>query len=239
MGLYVIMSIPFDKHTLINTVVRLPIDIDSELLRQEIETIPAALWGEIRSIVHSDVDAMFVKGYPPLQKKPDDEREILATLPYLRKTIYETIPSNGPGKCVIAKLKPNGIILMHRDGYVADPSIEDTYFYDYFSTTLRIHIPVTTNEKAVFFCHNQFFHLPANEVWTVNNLSDHGVINDHPTEERIHIIVDLHPNEKLLQLVKDGEQGKGWDDRDALARLMEDSTAPPVSPYAKGKTIPN
>jgi hypothetical protein len=183
------------------------------------------------------VDAVFVKGYPPIQRKPDEDRPVLESLPYLRHIIYELLTGT-PGKCVVAKMKPTARVLMHRDGYMAEPSKGDTYFYDYFSSTFRIHIPVVTNNKVLFFCHNAFFHMPAGEVWTVNNLSDHAVINDHPTEPRTHIIVDIHPDAATFELMKRSERMKGWMDRAALERLVADSQSPDISPYAKGKPLP-
>jgi hypothetical protein len=227
----------WDKHKIVGSCLRLPMQVDSDQLRSEIDSIRPELWGERRDDVHTQVDALFVKGYPPVQRKPDEDRPILESLPYLRHIIYEKLTGT-PGKCVIAKMKPMALVLMHRDGYMANPAVGDRYFHDYFSSTFRIHIPVVTNDKVLFFCHNAFFHMPAGEVWTVNNLSDHAVINDHPTEYRTHIIVDIHPNAATFELMKRSERVKGWMDHTALERLVVDSRSPDVSPYAKGKLLP-
>ena len=227
----------WDKHKIVGSCLRLPLKVDSHQLRSEINSIPEELWGERRASVHNHVDAIFVKGYPPLQRKPDDDRPILSSLPYLRHIIYELL-SGIPGKCVIAKMKPMGRVLMHRDGHVDDPLKDDCYFYDYFRNTFRIHIPVETNDKVSFFCHDAFFHIPAGEVWTVNNLSDHAVINDHPTEYRTHIIVDIHPSNETFNLMQRSERVIGWMDSNALDRLIIDSHSPDISPYAKGYKSP-
>ncbi len=227
----------WDKHQIVGSCLRLPLRFDCARLRGEIESIPAQLWGERRSDVHNQADAVFVKGYPPVQRKPDDDRPILKSLPYLRYIICEQL-TGSPAKCVIERIKPMARVLMHRDGFVADPSKEDCYFYDYFRSTFRVHIPVVTNDKILLFCHNAFFHMPAGEVWTLNNLSDHAVINDHPTEARTHIIVDIRPDEATFELMRRSERMKGRMDRAALQRLVVDSQSPEVSPYARGKPLP-
>jgi len=231
------MTILIDKNQIIGACRRLPLQIDTNKLLEEIRSIPAALWGEQRANVHEQVSAVFVKGYPPVQRKPDDDRPVLNTLPYLRKVIYEMLPGE-PGKCVVADLKPKGRVLMHRDGYLEDPKTQDRYFYDYFHSTLRFHIPITTNDQVAFFCHDGFYRMRVGEVWTINNTSDHAVINGHPTESRIHIIVDIHPNADMYALLEQSESGTGWMDKDALQLLMSDSNAPAVSPYAQGKPLP-
>ena len=227
----------WDKHQIVGSCLRLPLRFDCARLRGEIESIPAQLWGERRSDVHNLADAVFVKGYPPVQRKPDDDRPILKSLSYLRYIIYEQL-TGSPAKCVIERIKPMARVLMHRDGFVADPSKEDCYFYDYFRSTFRVHIPVVTNDKVALFCHNAFFHMLAGEVWTLNNLSDHAVINDHPTEARTHVIVDIRPNEATFQLMRRSERMKGRMDHAALQRLVVDSQSPDISPYARGKSLP-
>lgn len=230
--------LPFDKHALVGTCLRLPLQVDTARLFAEIQSIPRELWGERRANVHdASAEAVFVKGYAPVHRKPDDERPVLGRLPYLRSVIYQLIPGT-PGKCVVASVKPGSVVLMHRDGHMDDPSRGDRYFYDYFSTTLRIHIPVVTNDKAWIFCNGEFFHIPVGEVWTINNLSDHAAINDHPTSVRTHVIVDIHPNRETLELVGRSVRVPGRKDRAALTRLMQTSESPSVSPYARGKPLP-
>ena len=225
----------WDKHQIVGSCLRLPLRFDCARLRQEIESIADQLCGEYRADVHNQVDALFVKGYPPIQRKPDEDRPVLESLPYLRHVIYEGL-TGAPAKCVIARIKPMARVLMHRDGFVFHK--DDIYFHDYFRSTFRIHIPVVTNDKVLLFCRNAFFHMPAGEVWTLNNLSDHAVINDHPTEARTYIIVDIRPDEATFELMRRSERMKGRMDHAALQRLVVDSQSPDVSPYARGKPLP-
>ncbi len=226
-------DIDFDKHGLVHTCVKLPLSFDAERLLAEIRSIPGELWGERRDpMIHGNVDAVFVKGYAPIEREPDEERPILAQLPYFRSLIYTLIPGT-PAKCVVASLKPNARVLMHRDGHeVEDP------LHLYFRDTLRVHLPVTTNSKVTFFCNGEFFHMPTGEVWAVNNLADHAVINDDPISERTHVILDVHPIQETVKLVNRGDRTLGRKDREALARIMTDSCSPSESPYARGKPLP-
>lgn len=74
--------------------------------------------------------------------------------------------------------------------------------YEYFRKTIRIHIPIITNNDVIFYCNDAFFNMRSGEVWAINNLSKHGVINQHPTIDRYHIIVDMYPNTDLLSLLQ-------------------------------------
>jgi len=227
-----------DKNQLISSCKRLPLTIDTEKLTHEVYAIPTELWNETRSQIHRDVNAIFFKGYPPVQRKPDDEREILAELPYLKEIINHIIPGKTPRKCTAVKLKQNGYVRMHRDGWVDDKENDDLYFYDYFNSTIRIHIPIVTNKEATFFCNGSFFHMAEGEVWAVNNTNDHAVINNHSTMERTHIIVDIEPDEELIQLVNNTPVANGWKDAEAVKKLMQDSESPQVSQYSSDKLTP-
>lgn len=212
-----------DKQNLLGPCVRLPLTVDADRLLNEIESIPEHLWGEYRAKEHEQVNAIFLKGYPPIQFKPDEDRPILKTLPYTRQTIYETLPGK-PCKCLIAKLKPNSLINMHRDGGIG--------MTEYFGSTLRFHIPLQTNAEIKFFIAPSFFTLQKGEVWIINNLADHGVINDHPSCERIHLIVDMEPDKESFSQIEKAVRPEGWEDKRGLDRLIASSLSPPESPYA-------
>jgi len=231
------MGALIDKNSLIGTCKILPFTVDADALKREIDSIPSELWGEHRARVHNDVNAVFVKGYPPIQNKPDDVRPILSQLPYFQEVIYKIIPGE-PAKCVVADLKPGGQVTMHRDGYLHEPLHQDKTHFNYFNSTIRIHIPVVTSEQSLFFCNGEFFHMPAGEVWLVNNISDHAALNDSTEFRRVHIIVDMHPDDELLELVQNTKLAVGIKDRERLMRIMEVSYAPDESPYAKGKPLP-
>lgn len=220
-----------DKFKLIKTCKRLPINVDTNLLWKEIQSIPASYWGEARSPVHNDVDALFVKGYPPIQNKPDDERAILASLPYIRKLIYVILPGT-PAKCLIAKLNAHGVIPMHRDGN-GEPGQN---IFEYFRKTVRIHIPVVTTDEVLFYCHSGFINMSEGEVWAINNLADHGVINLHPFTDRYHLIVDMELTNELFSLLASIDAITGDENAKALSKLVSNSYCPPESQFSRPTT---
>lgn len=81
---------------------------------------------------------------------------------------------------VLVKLKPKTNIIPHTDG-------------GWFIDTHRIHIPIITDPKIVFVLDSEKFHLQAGNVYEINNVVEHSVIN--PTDiGRVHLMVDLMPN---------------------------------------------
>ena len=231
----------FDPYEYITRCMRLPIEFDAERALREVRSIPRERYDNIsRSPTHNDVQAIFIKGYPPRLEKPDDDREVLKSLPYIASFIKNSLPGT-PCKCMIAELIPNGIIPVHSDApvYSDGQPVQGIKNASYFEDTIRLHLPVATSGLTSFFNNGEFFHMNEGEVWAINNLEIHGVINDHPTDARIHIIVDILPNEKTEAVVKNAERVEGSFDRNLLARLMENSMAPADSIYARGRPVPD
>jgi len=213
-----------DKERLIGSCVQLPKKFDVDRMRAEILSIPAGLWGEYRAEEQQEAVAVFLKGYPPIQFKPDEERPILAKLPYLRRIIYEQLPGT-PRKCLVARLPAGATIPMHVD---SGKDMED-----YFSSTLRLHIPVRTNPDVYFFIAPRFFSMGAGELWVINNRVEHGVINAHPHDERVHLIIDVDPDEHTFAMIRAGCRPEGWDDEAGLQRLQDGAEAL-LEPAASG-----
>lgn len=188
----------------------------------EVNAIPEALWNaEYRAQVHRDTSSVFVKGYPPVAERADDEdRLILRSLPYVREIIYSKLPGT-PQKCLIAKLLPNGVIKLHPDG-ARKRTEKSATIYDYFKSTIRIHIPLRTNDKVHFFVGSQFYHFKQGEAWAINNLRVHGVLNSSTTEVRIHLIVDVVPDTDQQLMLGTLPEAVGWTDDAALRRLYMD-----------------
>jgi hypothetical protein len=95
----------------------------------------------------------------------------------------------GPGKfwnIQIAKMQGGGIILPHIDSGLG------------FVFSHRIHIPLMTNEKVVFKVEDDSFYLSCGNVYEINNLKEHSVINkNQPNFFRIHLIFDYISNEYI------------------------------------------
>ncbi len=231
----------FKQYELFNKCIRLPIEFDAERALSEVRSIPADVYDPLsRGPSHEDVQAIFLKGYPPRLAKPDDDRKILKSLPYIASFIRNSLPGK-PCKCMIAGLKPNGIIPVHSDRLLDKNGkpVRGSKEALYFEETMRIHMPVASSRFTRFFNNGEFFNMREGEVWAINNLAIHGVINEHPTDTRIHIIVDILPDERTEAVIKSAEFIKGNFDQKLLARLMENSMAPPDSIYARGRPVPD
>jgi hypothetical protein len=96
-----------------------------------------------------------------------------------------------PVRALLVRLCGGGAIGSHRDhGYS-------------LARAHRIHCPIVTNAAAEFGIAGRVRHLPAGELWEINNRKVHGVRN--PGEARIHLIVDyVIPGERVFD-PEDGE----------------------------------
>lgn len=62
----------------------------------------------------------------------------------------------------------------------------------HFSLSHRIHLPIITNEKVLFFIGDQEFNFKTNQLVEINNKKGHYVENNS-TKSRIHLIIDYTP----------------------------------------------
>lgn len=93
--------------------------------------------------------------------------------------IKEQVGGLDLGRIMIVHLEPKGEIGIH-----IDPGA-------YFKKHARYHIPLITNPDVQFFDHEgNRAHMPIKTLCRLNNLSNHGLINDSD-KERIHLIVDV------------------------------------------------
>ena len=188
-----------DKQILLGGCVRLSLTVDALRLRNEIGALPNSTWGTTggRVGVHMAAEAIFLRGYAPAEgEKPIEDRSTLDLLPYVRRIITEFIPAQ-PLRCLLARLPAGAMIAPHIDRA------------PYFAKTLRIHVPMTTNEQAWMQCAGESYQMRVGEVWALNNSTVHAVWNQHDTQDRIHLICDFLPTPELLQLVADGDRNLG------------------------------
>ncbi len=83
----------------------------------------------------------------------------------------------------LLKLDPGSIIKEHTDKDLG-----------YEFNDLRIHIPIQTNSKAIFYSCGEPFHMKVGECWYLNASQPHSVDN-LGTTPRIHLIIDGIRNE--------------------------------------------
>ena len=199
-----------DKIDLIGGCARLPLRCDSERLRAEIAAMPASLWGTRggRVGVHNPAQAVFLRGHAPAEGNlPIEDRDALAHVPYARRIMTELIPAP-PLRCLLALLPGGAVIAPHIDQA------------DYFSKTIRIHVPVTTHARSWMYCGGRSYRMAAGEIWALNNSTTHGVWNADPDTARLHMICDFLPTPELLNLLARADRDLGVSEDAVQERLF-------------------
>lgn len=82
-------------------------------------------------------------------------------------------------RVMLAKMRPGGVIQPHRD---ANPAAKWPH---------KIHVPLVTNDKAIFFVAGTPHHLGEGEAVEVDNMGVHSVTNGGNTD-RIHLIFEYY-----------------------------------------------
>jgi hypothetical protein len=191
---------PFlDKQTLVGACLKLPLALDPLRLQAEVSALPPSVWGTTdgRVGVHRVTESVFLRGHAPAEGDlPVTERPPLAHLPYVREIIEKLIPAVAM-RCLLALLPPGGRIASHIDRA------------PYFSQTIRLHMPVVSNENAVMFCAGYKYRMHPGEIWALNNCAPHSVWNGDTDLARIHLICDFLLSEDLSALLRNGQRDLG------------------------------
>lgn len=188
-----------DKRALLGGCVRLPLRIDVERLRAEVEALPQARWGTSggRIGVHRAAEAIFLRGHAPAEgEQPIADRDVLTALPYARRIFTELVPAP-PLRCLLARLPGGAIVPPHVDRA------------PYFAKCLRLHVPVATHARAWMICDGLAYQFAAGEAWVLDNCAVHAVWNEDPLRPRTHLICDFLPTPPLLARIAAGERGLG------------------------------
>jgi hypothetical protein len=189
----------FDKHGLLGGCVRLPLAVDADQLLGEVAALDASLWGTTagRVGVHSAAEALFLRGYAPAEgDRPIEDRPALQQMPYIRSFIEQTIPAP-PLRALLARLPAGATIPRHVDRA------------PYFDRTIRIHLPIETNDRVYMLCAGNLYQMRSGEVWVLNNSAEHGVWNRDSSRARTHLICDFLPTPELAALIKAGDRNLG------------------------------
>jgi hypothetical protein len=188
-----------DKTALIGACARLALRFDVARLAAEVASLPASSWGTSggRVGVHLAAQALFLRGFAPAEgNRPIDDRPALAALPYIADIIQRQIPAP-PMRCLLARLPGGARVLTHVDRA------------PYFAQTIRLHIAVTSHERAFMYCAGQRYVMHPGELWALNNSAPHGVWNADPARERTHLICDFMPAAQLCRLLAAGDHDLG------------------------------
>jgi len=203
----------FDSYNFPENCVRLPYTVNAKRCLREINSIDKKHYNDlVRSSTHTGVDSVFLRGFAPVHRAPSVDRPALASLKYIRSLLNEILPGK-VATCLVAVLRPNSYIPVHVD---SDPPGITT-----FRDTLRLHMPITTNKQTYFFCDDKFYKMQPGEIWVLNNFADHGVMNDHPKNSRIHIIADIYPSSDFSASPGKLDTVPGFVDEAVYARFAE------------------
>lgn len=92
--------------------------------------------------------------------------------------IRRAVGGGWPARCLFVRLRAGGVIGAH-----ADERFDDSH---------RIHVPLVTNERAVFTVGGERKHMRKGEIWELNNARVHSVEN-LGDEGRIHLLFNWTP----------------------------------------------
>jgi hypothetical protein len=92
--------------------------------------------------------------------------------------------------------------LMALGGGCSVPEHRDINYHWY--TRVRIHIPVITNPKVLFYCGDTHVHMQAGETWIFDSWKPHRVENGSD-ENRVHLVVDTAGSSKFWKMVGESE----------------------------------
>jgi hypothetical protein len=208
-----------NKAELVGACTRLALRFDAARLAVEVAALPASFWGTTggRVGVHRAAESVFLRGHAPAQGDlPIEDRPALEHLPYVREIIQGHIAAP-PMRCLLAKLPGGARVATHVDRA------------PYFAQTVRLHIAVTTHEKAYMYCAGQCYVMRLGELWALNNTAPHGVWNGDEVRERTHLICDFLPTTALLELLAAGERDLGEPRPDIESRLSDSVRLQPVN----------
>ncbi len=190
---------------------KLPVDIDTTRLLNEYNQIPESAWGGSYWDVHCSIDMVLLRG----GNKGSDEdfhtgnvvnTPLLDNMPYIASLISSDGPFGGAAYAFIFRTKPDGITRVHYDDHEA------------WKKTVRIHVPIITNDGAFLLSEKRAKHLSVGEVWTFDNQTLHSVVNGDST--RVHMIFDVNPNAKFAELMTNATFDPGEVDLDRWALTL-------------------
>jgi hypothetical protein len=184
-----------ESHSMLSSF-KLPLRFDPEPLRRDLELIALDAWtphfntgyyeGDWSGIALRSVGGVESQLYPDPSATFADTT-ILAACPNIRNVLAAF---DCPLESVrLLRLGPCSTIKEHTD---LNLSFEDG--------TLRVHIPVATNEKVDFYVNYEKLVMAPGEAWYINFNLPHRVDNRGNTD-RIHLVLDCVVNEWLSEII--------------------------------------
>ena len=212
---------PMRSNCVKRSFLKLPISIDADRLLKEFDRIAVDAWGVSHWDVHCSIDVLLLRG--GTKGKAEDfttmdvaNNPILEQLPYISFLLAPEGPFGGAIYAFIFRTKPNGMTRVHRDDNEA------------WRRTVRIHLPIVTNDGAFLLAEGRAKHLEVGEAWTFDNQSRHSVVNGNAT--RVHMIIDVNPNPKLVELMENATFDPGTPDPERWILTGREGTRTKIAP---------
>ena len=188
---------------------KLPVEVDVARLLEEYHRIPESAWGVSHWDVHSSIDVLQLRGghkgtAEDYVTDSVTNNPILKDFPYIAWLLGPEGPLGGASYAVIFRMKPFGISRVHYDSHEA------------WQRTIRVHIPIQTNDDAFLLTDGRAKHFDVGEVWVFDNGAAHSAING--ATERVHMIIDVDPNAKLSDLLRKAKYDPGVYDAERWAK---------------------
>ena len=183
---------------------KLPVSIDINALLSDYRSIPFEAWKpSYWRGVHCSINLLLLRGgqggnsYDFTAHDVADS-SILTTLPYISWLVSDAGPFGGAKYAFIFRMKPRGVARPHVDGEQE------------WTDTIRIHVPIETNDGAFLLSERRAKHLRVGEAWTFDNQSLHAALNGDRV--RTHLILDVPPNPTLSGLLEAADWDPGIED---------------------------
>lgn len=170
--------------------------VDSGRIRADILSIPSTVWEQENADKPNKFEALeqtqhivfkFVsslKDWRESYERPIWQQWKNRIEPVLRQATLAYGYQHGEfPRIMLAKMAPGGIIHPHRD---AAPSARWPH---------KIHVPIQTNDQAIFFVDPDYHHFPEGHAYEVNNLGLHAVKNAG-RDPRIHLIFEYYDRDQ-------------------------------------------
>jgi hypothetical protein len=188
---------------------RLPLSVNHNELLAEVRAIPAEYWDtEKKSRTQAAARRVFLKGYPHSDPPVDGDRHAvraaLDNCPRIRHFIFHQLPGDVQN-CLVAALGAQQLIPPHQDYDPRQPGERRVYY----TSSVRFHFPLLTSPDAIFGSGFRVYHLQMGSAYGIDNGGVHWVYNGSQDQERIHLIADVRPDERLRELVQRSKREPG------------------------------
>ena len=178
--------------------VKLPFRFSAELLQKDLARVAPDEWikhfnqqyyeGDWSVASLRSIGGRTKQIYPdPHSPEPFADTEILARCEYVQE-ILATIKCEKESVRFML-LGAGAKIREHRD-----------YFIGIEEGSIRLHLPVITNDAVEFYLDNELIEMHTGELWYLDFYQKHRVENNGTTD-RIHLVIDCKVNDWLISFI--------------------------------------